>query len=269
MPSRVGEKFGHYKLARLLGEGGFAEVYLGEHIHLGSEAAIKVLHGQLTSKEREEFRREAITLAHLIHPHIVRLLDFGFEDKTPYLVMDYAPNGTLRQRHPKGTRIPPEVLLPYVRQIAYALQFAHDQRLVHRDIKPENMLVGRQQEIVLSDFGLAIVSQSSRSYNDKDKAGTATYMAPEQFEGKLHPASDQYALAIVVYEWLRGEPPFNVGNFIQLGYQHTYIAPPPLHESLPAIAPTAEQVVLKALTKDPAQRWPSVKAFAEALERAM
>jgi eukaryotic-like serine/threonine-protein kinase len=99
---RVGQQLGNYQLVRLLGEGGFAEVYLGEHIHLGTPAAIKVSHTQLISEEIEKFRNEARMIARLIHPHIVRVLDFGVEEKTPFLVLDYAPNGTLRQRHARG-----------------------------------------------------------------------------------------------------------------------------------------------------------------------
>src|SRR5256714_13182968 len=154
MTDRVGQQLGNYQLIRLLGEGGFAEVYLGEHIHLGTEAAIKVLHTQLASDDVDKFRTEARTIARLIHPHIVRVLEFGVEGKTPFLVMEYAPNGTLRQRHQKGSRLPLELVLSYVRQIASALQHAHEQRLIHRDIKPENMLLGRTHEVLLSDFGL-------------------------------------------------------------------------------------------------------------------
>src|SRR5689334_4395358 len=128
MPDRVGQQLGNYLLTRLLGEGGFAEVYLGEHIHLGTEAAIKVLIARLTSDEIEQFRNEARTIARLKHPHIVRVLDFGVDKGTPFLVMDYVPNGTLRQRYPRGTRLPPAHILPYVQQVAAALQHAHDQK---------------------------------------------------------------------------------------------------------------------------------------------
>src|SRR5438132_5313016 len=136
----VGQQLGNYQLVRLLGEGGFAEVYLGEHIHLGTQAAIKVSHTQLTSEDVEKFRSEARMIARLIHPHIVRVLDFGVEGKVPFLVLDYAPNGTLRQRHPKGTCLPLATIVSYVKQVAGAWQYAHDEKLIHRDINPENML---------------------------------------------------------------------------------------------------------------------------------
>ncbi|QBD76538.1 serine/threonine protein kinase [Ktedonosporobacter rubrisoli] len=162
MTHRAGQQLGNYRLTHLLGEGGFAEVYLGEHLHLGTQAAIKVLHTQLTSDDIESFRAEARTIAHLIHPHIVRVLEFGVEGKTPYLVMDYASGGTLRKLHPKGTRIPLAPVVSYVKQVADALQCAHDEKLIHRDVKPENMLLGRRNEVLLSDFGIALVAQSSR-----------------------------------------------------------------------------------------------------------
>src|SRR5436305_1153109 len=205
MTDQIGQQFGNDQLTRLLGEGGFAQVYLGEHIHLGTQAAIKVLHTQLTSDDVDKFRTEARIIARLIHPHIVRVLEFGVEGKTPFLVMDYAPHGTLRQRHHKGTGVPLDTIVSYVKQIADALQYAHDKKLIHRDIKQENMLLVRLNEVLLSDFGLAIITQSSYSQQVQDSAGTIAYMAPEHIQGHPCPASDQYALGVVVYEWLSGD----------------------------------------------------------------
>src|SRR5437660_1698149 len=139
MTNRVGQQLGNYRLIRLLGEGGFAEVYLGEHLHLNTLAAIKVLHTRLSEQEVEQFREEARTIAHLDHPNIIRVLDFGVEGKTPFLVMGYAPNGTLQQRHPHGEQVPLPLVVSYVKQVAKALQYAHDRRLIHRDVKPGNM----------------------------------------------------------------------------------------------------------------------------------
>lgn len=267
MTDRIGQQLGNYRLISLLGEGGFAEVYLGEHVYLGTQAAIKVLHTQLTSNEMEQFRLEARTIAHLEHPHIVRILDFGIEGKTPFLVMSYAPNGTLRQRHPKGAVLPVMTMVSYVKQIADALQYAHDEKLMHRDIKPENLLIGRRNEVLLSDFGIALIAQTSRYQSTQDVIGTVAYMAPEQIQGKPRPASDQYALGIVVYEWLSGDRPFH-GSFTELCAQHMFASPPPLQQKISTISPEVEQVVQTALAKDPKQRFSSVKAFATALEQA-
>src|SRR3989440_7750280 len=126
MTNHLGQQLGNYRLTKLLGQGGFAEVYLGEHIHLGTQAAIKVLHSQLTSDDVDKFRAEARTIARLIHPHIVRVLEFGVEGRSPFLVMDYAPNETLRKRHPKGTSVALATIVPYIKQVADALQHAHD-----------------------------------------------------------------------------------------------------------------------------------------------
>lgn len=263
----VGQQLGNYQLTRLLGRGGFADVYLGKHVHLDTFAAIKVLHTHLSQVDVEKFRNEARTIGRLTHPNIVRVLDYGVQGATPYLVMDFAPNGSLRQHHPKGLSVPLATIVHYVDQVAAALQFAHDEGLVHRDVKPENILVGRRNEILLSDFGIALVSQSSRHRSVKEMAGTITYMAPEQIHAKPQPASDQYALGVIVYEWLSGENPFH-GSFFELASQHLLALPPPLYGRVHGVTSAIERVVLTALAKDPEQRFVSVKAFANAFKQA-
>src|SRR5947208_16150692 len=124
MADRSGQQLGNYRLIRLVGKGGFAEVYLGEHIYLSTPVAVKVLHTQLESEDMAGFLNEARTIARLIHPHIIRVTDFGLDGETPFLVMDYAPNGTLRQRHLRGTKLPLTTIVPYVKQLAEALQHA-------------------------------------------------------------------------------------------------------------------------------------------------
>lgn len=275
MSDRTGQLLGNYKLVRLLGQGGFSDVYLGEHVHLGTYAAIKILRTQLADDSIENFRMEARTLAHLKHPNIVQVLEFGVEGLTPYLVMEYAPNDTLRQRHPRNIPVPLTIVVPYVKQVAAALQYAHNQKLIHRDIKPENMLVGEQDHILLSDFGIAVVTASARAANPMrsagasswDSAGTVSYMAPEQLQGKTVPASDQYGLAIVVYEWLSGTLPFK-GPYMEVVSQQIAATPPSLREKVPSLPPDVEQVLLIALNKEPQQRFGRIEAFANALEAA-
>jgi serine/threonine protein kinase len=269
MTDRVGQQLGNYRLVKLLGKGGFAEVYLGQHVHLASkQAAIKILY--LFDVDARKFQEEAETTEKLVHPHIVRLLDFDIEEGTPFLVLDYAPGGSLRNRHPKGSIVPFATVGEYLKEIAPALQYAHDQHILHRDIKPDNLLIGRRGELLLSDFGIAVLSQTGRTRLEASYGigGTPYYMAPEAYRGKPEKASDQYALAVVVYEWLCGSVPFSVGNFIQLGYQHTHEPLPPLREKNPAIPSDVEAVILTALAKDPHQRFGSVPAFANALEQA-
>ena len=270
MADRVGQQLGNYRLVRLLGQGGFAEVYLGEHVFLDTPAAIKVLHAQLTGEDAEQFRIEARTVARLIHPHIVRILDYNVEGTTPFLVMDYAPHGTLRNRYPKGVPLPLSTVVSYVTQLADALQYAHDQNVIHRDVKPENMLLGRNYEVLLGDFGIALIAKSSHYYSTQaaqDLAGTIAYMAPEQIQAQACPNSDQYSLAIVAYEWLSGARPFQ-GTFTEVAVKHTLVSPPSLREVAPATSVAVEEVIMKALAKDSTQRFPSVKDFAKAFQQA-
>ena len=265
---RVGQQLGNYRLTHLLGQGGFGDVYLGQHIYLNTQAAIKVLHEQMAALDFQSFLKEAQTVAALKHPHILRVLEFGLDDATPFLVMEYASRGTLRQCHPQGTMVPLPIVVSYVKQVASALQYAHDQKIIHRDVKPENMLVRDQDNIVLSDFGTAIVAHKTQSLHTHDAMGTVWYMAPEQIRGKARPASDQYALGVVIYEWLCGVCPFVGSAPIEIALQHLSESPLPLQTRAPGISKTVEQIVHKALAKDPRQRFSSILEFADALEQA-
>lgn len=268
MADRVGQQLGNYRLFRLIGQGSFADVYLGEHIHLETQVAVKVLHTRLADTDVEQFRSEARTIAQLVHPHIVRVFDFGVDAMIPFLVMDFAAKGTLRNLYPKGTRLPPASIASYVKQIALALQYAHERRLIHCDIKPENLLVRQDEELLISDFGLATFAQSSRDQSTHGMAGTVAYMAPEQIQGHPRPASDQYALGIIVYEWLSGERPF-AGSLVEIIAMHVAVPPPSLCEKIPILAPAVEQVVMTALAKDPKHRFTDVQTFALTFEQAV
>lgn len=267
MPNRVGEQLGNYRLLRLLGRGGFAEVYLGEHIYLKRRAALKVLHTSPEDEDIDKFLAEAQTLARLTHPHIVHVSDFAVQQGTPFLVMDYIPLGTLRQHHPRGSCLSLETTVAYVKQISAALQYAHDHQVIHRDVKPENILLGLHEEVMLSDFGISLFSSSPQQLSTAGREGTVSYMAPEQIRGKSSFASDQYSLGIVVYEWLCGVRPFE-GSHWQIAYQQVSASPPRLCEKDPSLPHAVEDVVLKALAKDPKDRYISVQSFAQALEQA-
>jgi tRNA A-37 threonylcarbamoyl transferase component Bud32 len=266
---QAGQQLGNYRLLQRLGAGGFAEVYLGEHRYLKRRVAIKVLLVSLSGddKESERFRQEAQTMAALKHPHIVGCLDFGIEQNIPYIVMDYAPGGTLRDLHPEGELVPLDTTVAYVEQVASALQYAHDQGVIHLDIKPENMLLGQNGEVLLSDFGLARFTQSV-SKRVSSLIGTISYMAPEYIQRKPQAASDQYSLAMVAYEWLTGVRPFDGDDERAIAGQQLQTLPPSLCAIVPTLPAAVDEVVLAALAKKPEERYPRIGEFAEALSLA-
>ncbi len=268
--NRLGQQMGEYHLLRLLGKGAFGAVYLAEHVHDGSRVAVKLLQIHLNhSEDFKAFLNEARTIR-LRHPHIVPLLDFGLShEEQPFLVMEYAPGGTLRNSHAKGSRLPLPTILRYVQQMASALQYAHEHRVIHRDVKPENMLVRADGTLLLSDFGIATVAHSSHSVDlQQGIGGTLPYMAPEQIQGKPRPSSDQYALGVVVYEWIAGQRPFQ-GTAVEIAMQHAMTTPPSLLGLIPTLPIEVEQVVFKALAKEPKERFTSIELFAQALQAAI
>ena len=197
----------------------------------------------------------------------MHVLDFGFQDQTPFLVMEYTPNGTLRTKHPKGTRLSLEQIVHYVKQCS-ALDYADQQRVIHRDVKPENMLLSANDEVRLSDFGIAVVQRSRDSLSTENQAGTPLYMAPEQIWGKPCAASDQYALGILVYEWLCGEPPFR-GSLLEVFSQHLHTAPPSLCGRIPCCHPLSKMLFSVRWLKMPQARFASVQDFAVVLEEVV
>jgi serine/threonine protein kinase len=268
----TGHQFGNYRLLRRLGKGGFGQVYLGEHVYLKTHAAIKLLLEDVDDAQEAAFHaaflQEARTIAGLKHPHILRVLEFGVETSTPYLVMEYAAHGSLLERHPRGNKVLLDHVVSYTKQIAEALQHAHEKRLIHRDVKPANVLLDEQDTVLLSDFGIATVAHRTSSMQTSAYAGTAIYMAPEQLQGKPVPASDQYALAIMVYEWLCGQPPYQ-GDPLAVGMQHLVAPIPSLYMQGHAFSSDISAVVRQAMAKDPRERYATVQAFAMALELAV
>jgi serine/threonine protein kinase len=164
-------------------------------------------------------------------------------------------------------QLPLPIIVTYIKQISETLQYAHDEGVIHRDIKPDNMLLGQDDRLLLSDFGIASIAQTATSLTLRDQVGTVTYMAPEQLQGKPRLASDQYSLGIVVYEWISGSRPFE-GTFTEIHSQHLAALPPSLRERVPSLPPSIEEVVMTALTKDPRHRFANMRAFANALEQA-
>jgi serine/threonine protein kinase len=283
-----GQRLGHYRLLRLLGSGGMGEVYLAEDARIGQQVAIKVIRAEGIAYPESEsakeaarlFEREAKAIARLDHPNILPLYAYGEETlhdtRLTYLVMPYRKEGTLanflRQRGRAAPLAPAEVA-PLLQQAAAALQHAHTQHVLHQDIKPTNFLIRASEDhpdrpdLLLSDFGIAKLTSATASASQSVR-GTPTYMAPEQWDGHPVAASDQYALAIMVYELLVGRPPF-VGNPGQVMRQH-YLVSPPAPSSLGGhLSPAIDAVLLRALAKQPDERFASVAAFARAFHEAV
>lgn len=260
-------QIGNYRLVKRLGDGAFGSVYQAQHIIPEDDVAIKILHANLRSQqEQERFFREALILRTLQHTNILRILDAGPYEGVCYIVMDYASGGSLRDRlkqHP-GQALPQNKALAIIEQIGTALHKAHQHNIVHRDLKPDNILFDTKGNALLADFGIATLLEKTSSV---DVIGTPPYMAPEQFQGKVSPRSDQYSLGIIAYELLTGQRPFNApgGDMYAWGWQHYSQAPtPPTHHN-PRIPAHIEQAILKALAKEREQRYSTVALFIEAL----
>jgi eukaryotic-like serine/threonine-protein kinase len=266
MVNRSGQLLGHYKLIRLIGRGGSADVYLARNLHLRSLCAIKILRTPLMRKGQRKFLEEARLAATLEHDHIVRVLDFDVQNGVPFIVMSYAPHGSLRNRYPRGTKLSFSAILTYLEQIADALDYLHARNLIHLDIKSENLLLGRDYEVLLGDFG--ITEAMRKPSGPASRPGTLYYMSPEHLHGNPCTASDQYALAVCVYEWLTGHFPFE-GTRAEVKWKHVHERPSSLRALASDISPAMEKVVLRALSKDPQRRYPSVGAFVDAFREAL
>ena len=261
---REGEQWGVYHLEHLLGHSSGAEVYLAQSVQQPDRVAVKILTTPL-SKERdvELFRKDMQAISLLHHPHVLPIIDFGIQAQVPFLVMNFLPWGSLRYRYFKQI-VPLPSILPYVKQIAGALDYAHQQKRIHGKVKPENMLLVKGNNVQLSDFEITSITTSLPL---QERRGDIPYLAPEQIQGQLLPASDQYALGVVVYEWLCGIQPFQ-GTASEVMQQHLFEAPIPPRKRVRKIHADVEKVVLQALEKNPLRRFPSVLAFAEALDVA-
>jgi serine/threonine protein kinase len=270
MESLIGREFGRYRVVEKLGEGGMATVYKGLDIRLDRMVALKVIRMDRDSSGDfiKRFEREAKALAKLSHPNIVHVNEYGEFEGTPFIVMDYVPNGTLKQR--MGKPIPWMDAIRFLIPIANALDYAHQHNIIHRDVKPANILITENGAPMLSDFGLAKILEggfaTDLSGSGVAGIGTPEYMAPEQVLGK--PAdgrADIYALAIVLYEMITGCIPFKADTPIAIGFKQCYDPVPDPKTWAGDIPPGVEHVIIKALAKDPSRRFPDMASFSRAL----
>ena len=278
-----GKQIDRYAILRLLGSGGMGDVYLAEDPRIGQQVAIKVIRTELSPYPDKQagqnaarlFQREAKAIVKLDHPHILPLYDYGEEHigNAPviYLVMPYRPEGSLTDwlRHrDSNDLLDPQDIAQLVNQAADALQHAHEHHVIHQDVKPSNFLVRARPDtparpdLLLSDFGIARLTTATSSVSQSIR-GTPAYMAPEQWEGEPVPATDQYALAVMTYELLTSKLPFQ-GSPSKMMYQHINTQPQPPSSLNPRLSSDIDAVLLRALAKQPDQRFASIKAFANA-----
>jgi hypothetical protein len=274
MSDLLGQAVGGYRLTDRLGQGAMAQVYRGLAPD-GRPVAVKILYPNLTGDEGflARFRREAAAAGQLDHPHIVKVLDYGSEGELHYLVMELVDGPSL-QAALRSRRQPlaPTEAVALIAPLAEALDYAHQHGVIHRDIKPSNILLagGQLDAPVLSDFGVARMVDATVATQAGAMLGTPAYMAPEQGEGQPgDERSDVYALGVILYELLTGQPPFQADSPYALILRHIHTPPPSPRSLRPDLPPALEGAVLRALEKDPAARYPSAGAFAQALAASL
>lgn len=301
--SLEGEKLGRYRLIQLIGSGGMGEVYLAQDPGINRQVAIKVVRVEAAEYARRNtdtipgmrsvtgagsmglqdaarmFQREAKAIAMLDHPGILPLYDYGEQSVNgailTYLVMPYREEGSLATWLQKGgyKLLTVQIVEQMLQQAAAALQYAHDHQVVHQDVKPSNFLIRTSREhpkypdLLLTDFGIAKLSMLT-SRASQSIRGTPTYMAPEQWEGRPVPATDQYALAVMLYELLSGRPPFR-GTPMQLMYAHVNVQPQAPSSLNPRLSAVIDSVIKRGLAKKPEERFPSIIAFAFAFRQTL
>lgn len=271
MDSLIGRELGRYQVVEKLGEGGMATVYKAQDTRLDRMVALKVIRMERDSNGDylKRFEREAKALAKLSHPNIVHVNEYGEFDGTPYIVMDYIPSGTLKQR--MGKPISWKDAIQFILPIANALDYAHQHHVIHRDVKPANILITEDGAPMLSDFGLAKILDSGvgsdLSGSGMAGIGTPEYMAPEQVLGKQADGrADMYALAIVLFEMITGCLPFKADTPIAIGFKQCYDPVPDPKRWAAEIPQGVEHVLIKALAKDPEDRFADMASFNKALQ---
>ncbi len=246
-----------YRLERKLGSGGMADVWLAEDQELGRHVAVKILHERYANDEQfvERFRREATHAAGLSHPNIVSIYDRGVAGGSYYIVMEYIEGRTLKELIVTRGPCPVPVAISYTRQILAALRYAHKNGIIHRDIKPHNVLVDREGRVKVADFGIARAGASEMT-EAGSIVGTAQYLSPEQARGApVDESSDLYSTGIVLYELLTGTVPFTGETPVEIAMKHLSQTPEAPSARRPDIPHDLDLVVLRALAKEPAERY--------------
>ncbi len=273
MDDLAGRNLGRYHVIEALGEGGMASVYKAFDSSLERNVAIKIIRsdkveGTAQNEFLKRFQREARALAQLDHPYILKVLDYGEQEGTPYLVMPFVPGGTLKQK--MGRPMPYREAAALLAPIAQALEYAHQLKIIHRDVKPANILISESNAPLLSDFGIAKIIESRESTQLTATGvgiGTPDYMAPEQWMGKADPRTDIYSLGVVFFQMVTGRLPFTADTPAAVLLKHVQDPLPRPGGLVPGLPEAVEQVIYKALAKQPEQRFQTMGDFANALSR--
>ncbi|MEA2645662.1 MAG: eukaryotic-like serine/threonine-protein kinase, partial [Chloroflexota bacterium] len=262
-------EFGPYKVIEPIGQGGMASVYKAFHAALSRFVALKILPDKLAKDPdfKERFHEEAVRVANLRHNNIMAVYDYGEIDKTTYIATEFIDGGTFDQQ--MGQPLPVSYVIDILGPIASALDYAHSRGVLHRDVKPSNILVAKDGRPMLGDFGLARMMVADQNLTQAGMIlGTPSYMAPEQGAGLPEPASDIYALGIIAYQALTGRVPYQAATPMAVVLAHQS-EPLPMPRTInPAIPPEVEEVLLKCLARNPADRYGTGEKFIRALAKA-
>ena len=260
---------GRYRILKRIGSGGMADVYLAEDEVLGRRVAIKILNERHARDDQfiERFRREAQSAAALSHPNVVAIYDRGEAEGTYYIAMELLDGRNLKELIVARGPAPPRIVVEYTRQILAALAYSHRHGIVHRDIKPHNIVVDRDGRVKVTDFGIAR-GGASQMTEAGSIVGTAQYLSPEQARGEpVDARSDLYSLGIVLYELLTGSVPFTGDSPVEIAMKHLSTTPPPPSEVREGVPHELDLVVMRALAKDPDERYASAEEMDADLER--
>jgi eukaryotic-like serine/threonine-protein kinase len=259
---------GRYRLLERLGSGGMAEVYCAQDLQLGRRVALKLLYRRFAEDSSfvERFRREASAAAGLQHPNVVSVYDRGEWDGTSYIAMELVDGRTLRELVQEDGPVDPVRAIDFTIGVLRAARFAHRRGIIHRDIKPHNILVDREERAKVTDFGIARAGASDMTETGSIM-GTAQYLSPEQAQGEaVTPQSDLYAVGVLLYELLTGRVPFDGDSAVSIALKQVSEPPVPPSSIDPSIPPELDAIVLRAMEKDPARRFPDADTFIAALD---
>ena len=262
---------GRYELTHLIARGGMAQVYRARDRLLDRPVALKVLFPELSVDRAfvERFRREAQAAANLSHPNIVPVFDWGEDGGTYYIVMEYIDGQPLSQALRSGGPMPAQRVAMIGARVADALAYAHRHGVVHRDVKPGNVLITNDEQVKVTDFGIARAVNTEESLTQTGAVmGTATYFSPEQAEGGgVDPRSDIYSLGVVMYEMVAGRPPFLGESPVAVASKHVRERPPLLRDLNPTVPPALEAVIAKAMAKSADLRYQTATELRADLQR--